>query len=64
MMDADDVASIIILILIKLFYRLAEHINRYMTVVQCIVSTVSTNKTTTTGDPLVIILIPPPLLIY
>ena len=30
------------LIIIILYYRLAEHIKRYMTVVQCIVSILST----------------------
>ena len=33
---------IIIIIIIMLYYRLAEHINKYMSVVQYIVSTLST----------------------
>ena len=36
-----DNQRIIIIIIILFYYRLAEHINRYMTVVQYIVSTLS-----------------------
>ena len=38
-----DVSHIIIIIIIILYYRLAEHINRYMTVVQYIVSSTTTD---------------------
>ena len=36
------IMSEVIIIIIILYYRLAEHINRYMSVVQYIVSTLST----------------------
>ena len=36
------------IIILILYYRLAEHINRYMTVVQYIVSSTTTDKSATT----------------
>ena len=39
---SQDLIIILIIIIIILYYKLAEHINRYMTVVQYIVITVST----------------------